>query len=577
MRTIEFSSIRPIENAVWTNGPADPEPEPERPEVRQHQLVLRRLAEDAQIGRPTVADEVARAGRVPAVLGALSVALLRLLDLAGHGGDEHIALQADSVLDQRPNGLDVAGERALHVRDPEAVDPSVALEPFRPEARDVAQPRLLPRVRGVEVAVEHQRGAAAFAGPGADDVRPAVLDLLPHHLEAQLLELAGHDARARLLRPREGRRRDQAQREVDQSPLVDHRNFGRTLLAEHPDLLVAPFAPELEHHMGAAGVPVLLDRGDAVLGGARDRLALVEQLVRHLILGGEAAAPLHRLRDRPDLLLVDAGELEERVRGSLDVLHLVREVHAGDLARAVAALVTVLSDRRDHRAADVDVACHVLPRVADEGRRRDRRRQAAVPDLARERLHLRCRRGDVDRGHLSGRVRRAVQGGDVGAPRAAVVLERLARKHALHDRDRVAHGPQGAIGLLLRVVQEDLRRAEAEEEPARPGSLLDDAGVHRHLHGVPRERRDDPPADRESAGLSRHQRRDDRGRPRLHPVLAPPGVGLGEPDRVHPGLVHDPRRLEHLVERLHRQLHDPDAERRWHEPILESARIAPCS
>ena len=36
---------------------------------------------------PAVRDEVARAGRVPAELGALVVALLRLLDLARDGGD----------------------------------------------------------------------------------------------------------------------------------------------------------------------------------------------------------------------------------------------------------------------------------------------------------------------------------------------------------------------------------------------------------------------------------------------------------------------------------------------------------
>ena len=31
-----------------------------------------------------------------------------------------------------------------------------------------------------------------------------------------------------------------------------------------------------------------------------------------------------------------------------------------------------------------------------------------------------------------------------------------------------------------------------------------------------------------------------------------------------PALVHDPRRLEHLLERLHRELHHPDPKRRRH-------------
>ena len=53
----------------------------------------------------------------------------------------------------------------------------------------------------------------------------------------------------------------------------------------------------------------------------------------------------------------------------------------------------------------------------------------------------------------------------------------------------------------------------------------------------------------------------------LHPVLAPPRVGLGEPDRVHPRLVHDACRGQHVLERLHRELHDADAER-WYHAIL---------
>src|SRR5918994_3970408 len=127
------------------------------------------------------------------------------------------------------------------------------------------------------------------------------------------------------------------------------------LLPEEADLVVPLIAPELEHDVRAAGVAVLLDRRDAVGRRAGDRLALVEDRIRHLVLGGEASAPLHRLGDGADLVLRQLCEVEQGVGGALDVLHLVREVHAGDLTGAVAALVAVFVDRGDDRAADVDV------------------------------------------------------------------------------------------------------------------------------------------------------------------------------------------------------------------------------
>ena len=71
----------------------------------------------------------------------------------------------------------------------------------------------------------------------------------------------------------------------------------------------------------------------------------------------------------------------------------------------------------------------------------------------------------------------------------------------------------------------------------------------------------------------RHERGDDRRRARLHAVLAPPGVRLGEPDRVHPGLVHDARRLEHLVEWLHGELHDADPKRWRHDGSRQESSV----
>ena len=269
------------------------------------------------------------------------------------------------------------------------------------------------------------------AGPGAERVRAPLLDLLPLHLQAERLEELDHEARRRLLVAGEARHADQPGRGLDEPVAVDlhPRKCGSTCSPKSRICSCRFCAPELEHHVGAAGVAVLLDRLDAVGRRARDRAALVEERVRDLGLRREPPALLHRLGHGPDLVLLDPGEVEQRVGGALDVLHLVREVHAGDLARAVAAGVAVgLVDRGDDRAADVDLAADVLARVADERRRRDRRREAAVGDLARELLHLRRGRRDVDRRHLARRVRVGRQRRHVGAPRVAVVVEPLAAR-----------------------------------------------------------------------------------------------------------------------------------------------------
>jgi hypothetical protein len=150
--------------------------------MAEHDLPLGRLAEDADICRAAVADEVARAGRVAAELRALRVVPLRLLDLAADGGDHHVAAQPHPGVLQRPHRLDVAGERALHVRDAVAVDPAVLDEALGLEPGNPGEPRLAPRVRGVHVAVEHQRRPAPRACPRPEHVGAPVLHLLPLHL-----------------------------------------------------------------------------------------------------------------------------------------------------------------------------------------------------------------------------------------------------------------------------------------------------------------------------------------------------------------------------------------------------------
>ena len=156
--------------------------------------------------------------------------------------------------------------------------------------------------------------------------------------------------------------------------------------------------------------------------------------------------------------------------------------------------------------------------------------------------------------------------------------------HMAWEADVSIAGPVGAMGqrsrlswraAALDVVEEDLRGPEADDEAARARGLLHHAGVHRGLHRVAAVRRDDPPPDREALGLAGHERRHHGGRARLHPVLAPPRIGLGEPHGVETVAVERARRREHLVERLHGELHHADAEGRGHafvEPVRAPGR-----
>src|SRR5215210_7490074 len=200
--------------------------------MAEHDLLLGRLPENAHVGEAAVRHEVAGAGRVAPVLGALSVAVLGLLDLAAHRRHEHIPTQPDARVHDCPHRFDVARERALHVRDPEPVEPALPDERLRLEPRHVRKPWLPARVRGVHVPVEHQRGPAASPAQGPEHVRPALLDLLPLHLQAELPEGLLDEARHLLLAPGEARDRDRPARPLDQPLAVDgqlaHRTCGRT-------------------------------------------------------------------------------------------------------------------------------------------------------------------------------------------------------------------------------------------------------------------------------------------------------------------------------------------------------------
>src|SRR6188474_2335408 len=195
----------------------------------EHHLALGRLAEQAHVRHAAVRDEVARSGRVAAVARPLRIAVLRLLDLAADGRDEHVP--GELLVPERVERRKVTGQRALHVRDAEPPDPAAALDARRLEALDALRPRLPAGVRRVEVTVEHQRLAAAGACPRGEHVGAALLDLLELDREAERAQLARDPLGGLLLLAGEARDGHGVAGPCDEPPFVDGahpRTCGRT-------------------------------------------------------------------------------------------------------------------------------------------------------------------------------------------------------------------------------------------------------------------------------------------------------------------------------------------------------------
>ena len=156
----------------------DAHPRPEQTRVADLQLQAGGLADDAHIGHHAVVHQIARADAGAAILFAVEAADLGLFDLADHAGDDQIALELHAGFLQRRHRFDVAGKRRLHVDQAAAVDAVVV------------DHGLLRRVEVVHVRVEHQGRAAAGAFERADDIGPAVFDVLILDLHAEFFELA---------------------------------------------------------------------------------------------------------------------------------------------------------------------------------------------------------------------------------------------------------------------------------------------------------------------------------------------------------------------------------------------------
>ena len=174
LQAIEFVQEAPhlqvgVDAQLWAAavcGPAgDRDFQPHKALVRDGELQFGRLGDDGRIG------PVARGNVRRAEAGIFFV---------GYGGNEQIALQRSAGIAQRFHGGQHCGDAAFHIVRTAAIQLAVA---------DLGRERIrhIFHAHGVDMAVEHQRLAAARAGQGADDADAIGRGLVLRHGQAELL------------------------------------------------------------------------------------------------------------------------------------------------------------------------------------------------------------------------------------------------------------------------------------------------------------------------------------------------------------------------------------------------------
>ena len=358
---------------------------PERPEVPEHDLRLGRLAEDAHVGDAAVRDEVARAGRVAAVLARPArrpTAPSRSRRRPPRRARRRAAARPRPAARAPPRRSRRARPSCSRCRARRAARPCTNASGWKPRtpASHGSRPeydvsmwplnmRLCPPPAPGHV-------PSTLARPSSTcchcTCRPMLGERVAHQLGHRLL-VAGEARRADRLRGparRAGRGRSAPGRHGGSAAARARRRAGSARGGARPRARASRACSPASRYssiarMQSAGVPAI---------------GLQRSSSESVTCSFAASRPpsLHRLGDRRELLHLDPGQLEQRVGGAADVLELVRQVHAGDLARAVAAAVAVVGvDRGDDRAADVDRSGRVLPAPGRRSRACTRRTPAS--------------------------------------------------------------------------------------------------------------------------------------------------------------------------------------------------------
>ncbi len=156
---------------------------PNQSRIADLEVKARRLADNAHIRGDSMIHHIAGAHPGAAVALALKPTDLGLLDFTHDPGDDQVSLQTHSRFLEHLDRHHIAGESAFHVNQTASVNSVLGHD------------GLLRIIEMIHVRAEHQRRPASRTFEGADDIRPALLDLLVIHLHPQFFEL-----RAEILR-----------------------------------------------------------------------------------------------------------------------------------------------------------------------------------------------------------------------------------------------------------------------------------------------------------------------------------------------------------------------------------------
>ena len=190
---------------------------------------LRGLADDRHVGATAVGGQIAGAAAASPVVLALVMVDRAHLDLTAHRPDGDVSLELDSRVLDGVEGLDVAGDRALHVVDAQAVYPflarrGVGLAPgIGLVGGELGEVGLFARVGGVNMSTEEKLDSGAVALHGSQRVEPIRLELLEARGEPDRLVAVAQEVGDLALLPRGTPDVDQIHSQLLETPFVDRR------------------------------------------------------------------------------------------------------------------------------------------------------------------------------------------------------------------------------------------------------------------------------------------------------------------------------------------------------------------